>query len=47
MKLVLVIFISAMEFSQSMQRQMISALGGNATTTSGIVVKFTMKQQSV
>ena len=47
MKLMLLLFISAMGFSQNTQRQMISAQGGNASTTAGIVVKYTIGQQSV
>jgi hypothetical protein len=40
-------FLSSFAFSQTLHHQMLSAQGGNATTQSGIVVKFTVGQQSV
>ena len=36
-----------MVFSQKVHHQMISAQGGSATTQSGLVVKYTIGQQSV
>jgi hypothetical protein len=38
---------SSFSFGQTLHHQMISAQGGNATTQSGIVVKYTIGQQSV
>jgi hypothetical protein len=40
-------FLSSFSFGQTLHHQMISAQGGNATTQSGIVVKYTIGQQSV
>jgi hypothetical protein len=45
--LLLVGLISSFSFGQTLHHQMISAQGGNATTQSGIVVKYTIGQQSV
>jgi len=39
--------ISSFSFCQTLHHQMLSAQGGNATTQSGIVVKYTVGQQSV
>ena len=40
-------FFSALSFGQTLHHQMISSQGGNAVTNSGIVVKYTIGQQSV
>ena len=40
-------FFSSLSFGQTLHHQMISAQGGNAVTNSGIVVKYTIGQQSV
>jgi hypothetical protein len=40
-------FLSSFSFGQTLHHQMISSQGGNATTQSGIVVKYTIGQQSV
>jgi hypothetical protein len=40
-------FLSSFSFGQTLHHQMLSAQGGNATTQSGIVVKYTIGQQSV
>lgn len=45
--LVTICFIFSFSFGQTLHHQMISAQGGNATTPSGIVVKYTIGQQSV
>jgi hypothetical protein len=45
--LLLVCLISSFSFGQTLHHQMISAQGGNATSQSGIVVKYTIGQQSV
>ncbi len=39
--------ISTFSFSQSLHHQMLSAQGGSATTQTGIVIKYTVGQQSV
>ena len=44
---IFILFITANGFSQTLHHQMLSAQGGNATTQSGIVVKYTVGQQSV
>ena len=40
-------FFSSLSFGQTLHHQMISAQGGNATTPSGTIVKFTIGQQSI
>ena len=40
-------FLSSFSFGQTLHHQMISAQGGSTTTQSGIVVKYTVGQQSV
>jgi hypothetical protein len=40
-------FLTSFSFGQTLHHQMLSAQGGNATTQSGIVVKYTIGQQSV
>lgn len=45
--LLLFCFFTTLSFSQTLHHQMISAQGGNAVTQSGIVVKYTVGQQSV
>jgi len=40
-------FFSSLSFGQTLHHQMISSQGGNATTPSGIIVKYTIGQQSV
>ena len=47
MKSILILLFPIMVFSQKAHRQMISAQGGSANTQSGIVVKYTIGQQSV
>ncbi|WP_396165115.1 T9SS type A sorting domain-containing protein [Flavobacterium sp.] len=43
----IIVFLSSFSFGQTLHHQMLSAQGGNATTQSGIVVKYTIGQQSV
>jgi hypothetical protein len=45
--LLLFCFFTTLSFSQTLHHQMTSAQGGNAITQSGIVVKYTVGQQSV
>ena len=45
--LLLFFFFTTLSFSQTLHHQMISAQGGNTVTQSGIVVKYTVGQQSV
>lgn len=45
--LLLFFFFTTLSFSQTLHHQMISAQGGNAVIQSGIVVKYTVGQQSV
>lgn len=45
--LLLFCFFTTLSFSQSLHHQMISTQGGNTVTQSGIVVKYTVGQQSV
>ena len=45
--LLMICFLSSFSFSQTLHHQMISAQGGTTTTPSGIVVKYTIGQQSV
>ena len=40
-------FFSSLSFGQTLHHQMISAQGGNATTPSGTIVKYTIGQQSI
>ena len=40
-------FFSSLSFGQTLHHQTISSQGGNATTPSGIIVKYTIGQQSV
>lgn len=40
-------FFTTLSFSQKLHHQMLSAQGGNAITQSGVVVKYTIGQQSV
>ena len=48
MKILLTIgFFSSLSFGQTLHHQMISAQGGNATTPSGTIVKYTIGQQSI
>jgi hypothetical protein len=47
MKSIFFLLISTLGYSQKVHHQMISAQGGNATTQSGLVVKYTIGQQSV
>lgn len=44
---IFILFITANGFSQTLHHQIHSAQGGSATTQSGIVVKYTVGQQSV
>lgn len=44
---IFILFITANGFSQTLHHQMLSTQGGNATTQSGIVVKYTVGQQSI
>ena len=44
---VLFLICTCNTYSQTLHHQMLSAQGGNATTQSGIVVKYTVGQQSV
>jgi hypothetical protein len=45
--LLLFCFFTTLSFSQKLHHQMISVQGGNAITQSGVVVKYTIGQQSV
>lgn len=45
--LLLFFLFTTLSFSQTLHHQMISAQGGNAVIQSGIVVKYTVGQQSV
>ncbi|WP_396181313.1 T9SS type A sorting domain-containing protein [Flavobacterium sp.] len=46
-KSILFLLISTLSYSQKMHHQMVSAQGGTATIQSGLVVKYTIGQQSI
>ncbi len=44
---IFVFFITFNGFSQSLHHQMLSAQGGNSIASSGVIVKYTIGQQTV
>ena len=47
MKTILFLLLTISGYSQKLHHQMVSSQGGNATTSSGLVFKYTIGQQSV